>query len=353
MQPLRVGLIGAGRVSAAHLPAYRDYPERVVLTGICDRAVPNAQRLAQSLGHERWWTDVDTFLREAEIDAVDVLLPHHLHHPVALAALRAGKHVLVEKPLATSMADARELVGAASQAGCTLMVAHMQRFRPGWRSLQEQLTSGRLGILRHARLDAIQNLHDYAEPPHWLYDGDKAGGGALISILVHRLDLLRYLAGEARRAIAWGRSVDPAFHGAEDYCVGLLELDSGATVDLFTTYSAAALPHGECLWLFTDQTVVHSLPGEGIDERTVPRIAHREATRSGRAFTDLEIEPSADLPSQDPFVNEILHFAACVRDGSEPLTSGRDNLHTMATVFALYESMRRDGAAVDVASILG
>ena len=228
----------------------------------------------------------------------------------------------------------------------------MQRFQPGWRSLQEQLASGRLGILRHARLDAIQNLHDYAEPPHWLYDAEKAGGGALISILVHRLDLLRYLAGEVRRAIAWGRSVDPAFHGAEDYCVGLLEMDSGAIVDLFTTYSAAALPHGEGLWLFTDQAVVHSLPGEGVYERAVPRIAHREATRSGRAFTDLELTPS-ELPSQDPFVNEILHFAACARDGNEPLSSGRDNLHTMATVFALYESMRRDGAAVDVASILG
>ncbi len=352
MQPLRVGLIGAGRVSAAHLPAYRDYPERVTLAGICDSAVPSAQKLAQSLGHERWWTDVDTFLREADIDAVDILLPHHLHHPVALAALRARKHVLVEKPLATSLADCRELVAAATQAGRTLMVAHMQRFQPGWRSLQAQLTSGRLGIVRHIRLDAIQNLHDYTEPPHWLYDGRRAGGGALISILIHRLDLLRYLAGEAKRAIAWGRSIDPAFHGAEDYAVGLLELESGATVDLFTTYSAAALPYGEGLWLFTDQAVVHSVPGEGIYERAVPRIAHREATRSGRAFTDLEIEPTT-LPTRDPFVNEILHFADCVRDGTEPLSSGRDNLHTMAIVFALYESMRRDGAAVDVASVLG
>lgn len=352
MQPLRVGLIGAGRISAAHLPAYRDYPEHVALTGVCDCAVPSAQHLAQSLGHERWWTDVDTFLREADIEAVDLLLPHHLHHPVALAALRYGKHVLVEKPLATRMSDCRELVAVAAEVDRTLMVAHMQRFLPGWRSLRQELASGRLGTLRHARLDAIQNLHDYADPPHWLYEADKAGGGALISILIHRLDLLRYLAGEVRRAIAWGRSVDPAFRGAEDYCVGLLELESGAIVDVFTTYSAAALPHGEGLWLFTDQAVIHSLPEQGATERVVPRVAHREATRSGRAFTDLDVE-SADLPTADPFVNEILHFAACVREGTEPLSSGRDNLRTMATVFALYESMRRDGAAVDVASMLG
>ncbi len=349
--PLKVGLIGAGNISRAHLPAYREHPQQVALTAVCDVAETNAARVAAEFGHPRHWTDVAAFLAEADIEAVDICLPHHLHHPVAKAALLAGKHVLVEKPFAITMAQCRELVDLAARQGLTLMVAQMQRYNATYRALKALIERGELGRIHHARIDAIQNLHDYAEPPHWLYRGDQAGGGSVISVAVHRIDLLRYLIGDARRVMAWGKTVDPAFQGAEDYCVALIEFENGALVDLFSTYSAAALPYGEMFWLFGERAVVHTLPPERQYAQTTPRIGYRQATKSGTRFTDVEPLPGV-LPTDNPFVNEILHFADCVRTGQEPLSSGRDNLQTMAIIFAIYESLRRDGAPVPVAEVL-
>jgi predicted dehydrogenase len=348
---LSVGLVGAGNISRAHLPAYRSHPEVVRLAAVCDQVPARAAEVAAAFGLPRYWTDVDAFLREAEVEAVDVLLPHRLHYPVVKAALEAGKHVLVEKPFVTRVAEARELVALAAQRGLTLMVAQMQRYHARYVALRRLLAEGALGAVRHGRVDAIQNLHDYAEPPHWLYDGAQAGGGGVISVAVHRLDLLRYLIGDARRVVAWGRTVDPAFRAAEDYCVALIEFECGALVDLFSTYSAAALPYGEMFWLFADRAVVHTLPAEGEYLRAVPRIAYREGTKSGRRFVDVEPVPGV-LPTEDPFVNEILHWAECVRTGREPWSSGRDNLGTIALVEAIYRSLARGGEPVSLAEVL-
>lgn len=348
---LRVGLVGAGNISRAHLPAYRDYREVVALTAVCDTHAPSAQRIAEEFGHTRFWEDDARFLAEAPIDAVDVCLPHHLHYPVAKAALQAGKHVLVEKPFAITMRQCVELVALAERCGRTLMVAQVQRYHATYHRLRTMIQSGQLGPIRHARIDAMQNLHDYAEPPHWLYDGQQAGGGVVISVAVHKIDLLRYLVGDAVRVTARGFTVDPAFTDAEDYCLAMLELENGALVDLFSTYAAAALPYSEMLWIFGDQGVVHTLPPAGQRSSAQPRIAFRQGTRSGRDFTELAPEPGV-YPTANPFINEILHFAECCRSGSEPLSSGRDNLHTMAVVFAIYESMRQDGRPVPIASVL-
>jgi predicted dehydrogenase len=349
--PIRVGLLGAGNISRAHLPAYREHRDVVQAVAVCDAVEASARRLAETLGHDRYWTDPAAFVAEADIEAVDIMLPHHLHYPAARAALLAGKHVLVEKPFAVTMAQCRELVQLAAERGLTLMVAQMQRYNATYRALKRLIDDGSLGRIHHARIDAIQNLHDYTEPPHWLYDGRQAGGGGVISVAVHRIDLLRYLLGEARRVVAWGKTVDPAFRDAEDYCLAMIEFENGALVDLFSTYSAAGLPYGEMFWLFGDRAVVHTLPAEGTYLDPRPRIAYRQGTKSGRAFAELEPLPGS-VPTDNEFVNEILHWAECIRTGREPLSSGRDNLGTMAIVFAIYRSLERNGAPVRVADVL-
>ncbi|HEX6972651.1 MAG TPA: Gfo/Idh/MocA family oxidoreductase [Limnochordia bacterium] len=348
--PLRVGLIGCGNICRAHLPAYQGYADRVALTAVCDSVDERARRVAESFRLAERWTDFERFVREAPIDAVDICLPHHLHYAAARAALEAGKHVLVEKPFAIRMTECIELVETAERYGLILMVAQMQRYNATYARLRQMIADGELGPIRHARIDAIQNLHDYAEPPHWLYDGTRAGGGSVISVAVHRIDLLRYLIGDFKQAIALARTVDPAFSAAEDYCVALLECDNGALVDLFSTYAAAGLPYSEMFWIYGDAGVVHTLPAEGQAINPHPRLALKRGTKSGRQFSPLE--PLTGLfPTDNPFVNEILHFAQCCATGEEPLSSGRDNLGTMATIFAIYESARRGGRPVSVAAM--
>lgn len=354
MQPLRIGLIGAGNISGAHLPAYRNHTDRLHLAAVCDASEARAAAVAEKAGVKAVFSTIDAMLGSADIDAVDICLPHYLHYPAAMAALHAGMHVFVEKPLAVHAAECVEMVRFAESQGLTLMVGQMRRFLPGYRRLRALIRGGSIGTVRHARVDGIQNLRDYAAPPHWLYRGDEAGGGGVISVLVHGIDTLRYLIGDARSVAAFGKTVDEAFVGAEDYAVAIIEFENGAVGNLFSTYSASAIPYSEMFWLFGDLGVVHTLPDEGKNLRSVPRVAIKTGDRSTREFHDLA-SPAGDLaglPSPDPFANELLHFADCVRSGDEPLSSGRDNLGTMAIIFGIYESIKRGGAPVDVAQLV-
>ncbi|MFB6139350.1 MAG: Gfo/Idh/MocA family protein [Halosimplex sp.] len=305
-----IGLVGAGGISGSHLPAYEDHSDRARLAGVCDVDAEAAESVAEDFGVE-YWTDHETFLREADIDAVDVALPHHVHYPVAKAALEAGKHVLVEKPLAPDLADCVDLVESAAERDLTLMVGQMQRFHPPYRALKERVDAGDLGPVRHARCDALVNQRDLFPEGHWLYDGGKAGGGGVIGYGVHKLDLLRYYLGDVGRAAAWTRSVDDAFDGAEDYATGMLEFESGAIADFSVALSAPAMPYTESFRLLGDDGVVHTLPEgqqrEGYVGSPTPRINTRDDPDARKEFDEIAVESGeADLPTSNAFVNEIL-----------------------------------------------
>ena len=340
---IRTGLIGAGNIARAHLPAYRDH-DALTLTGVCD-ADPSATEETASAFEVETWTDIDTFVREAPLDAVDITLPHHLHYPAARAALEADLHVHVEKPFAISMEECRELVALADERDRRLMVGQMQRFDPANRALFRLIERGDLGQLHHVRADGIQNLRDYAAPGHWLYDGKRAGGGGVISVLVHKIDLLRYFVGDAVRVAGIGKTTDDAFEAAEDYATVLVEFEGDVHGQFFSTYAAAGIPYGEAFWLYGEERVATSLPRTG-EYGGTPAISQPNDKRSFEP-----VDPATDLAADDPFTNELLHFADCIETGTAPLSSGRDNLGTMAVVFAIYESLTRDGAWVDVETI--
>jgi predicted dehydrogenase len=255
------------------------------------------------------------------------------------------------------MEECQELVTLAEARDRTLMIGQMQRFKPAYQAVKENLEDGVLGEIHHARIDAIQNLPGMYPPPHWLYENDKAGGGSIISVLVHKIDLLRYFLGDVQRAIALGKNAHDSFQDVEDYCTGLLEFENGTMVDLFNTYSAAGVPYDELFWLFGDDGVIHALPEDMDDESYIgmpdPQIRLRDDEGSRKDFAHIDPSPEeVGLQEEDGFVNELLHFGECVETGQEPLTSGQDNLGTMATIFAIYESMDNNGEPVRINDIL-
>lgn len=342
---LKVGLIGAGSIAGAHVAAYRNHPDQVCLAAVCDVQAEAALQRAADAGltasSRTIYTDAAAMLAQAEIDAVDICTAHHLHEPLALAAIQAGKHVLLEKPPATSLAGGRALVAAAEQAGVTLMVAQMQRFNPRFRAIHTLIEGGELGALRAVRLDAMQNMPDLMPHSSWLFDGAQAGGGVTISVAVHKIDLARYLVGEVKQVSALRRTVrEPFRHGAEDYVAALLEFENGAIGELFGTYSGFRAPWGEMLTIFGDDGVVHVTHDYGGNEQVV--YATRRRMPNLDDFNDIyttltPLPPDrTGLPSDDAFANEILHFAECCRTGAEPLTSGRDNIKTLKVILGIY-----------------
>lgn len=358
---VRVGLIGCGGISNAHARGYRALGPAVArVVATADVSLDLAQRRAQELDAAQSTNDYRAVLANDEVEAVDLCLPHHLHAEVAMAALQAGKHVLVEKPMACTMAECRAMVVAAEQARVTLMVAQVQRYTPSYRGVRRLVELGELGTIRAVRFDSMQNLRALLPAGHWLYDGALAGGGIVISVSVHRIDLVRYLVGDVRRVAATCRLGSPPYQNqAEDYASALLEFENGAVGEHFATYSGFRMPYSEMFMLFGDEGAVHAVPASGQSQGPAFFASQRRdaapADLKGwpRQFTGfLPVEPDSDgLPTGEPFANEIAHFAACCRSGAEPLSSGRDNLGTMGVIFGIYESARRGGQWVDLAEI--
>jgi len=345
--PLRVGLIGAGSISGAHMRAYTQFPQHVQLIAVADPHAAAARERALSVGIDTFFTDPYAMLQHADIDAVDICTPHDLHAPLAIAAAEAGKHILVEKPMACSLEECHAMIAAAERAGVTLMVAQHQRYVPSYAGVRHVIRSGELGAICAVRMDAMQHMPAFATPSHWLYDGSRAGGGIIISVLVHRLDLVRYLVGEVKRVTAVCRTTRPEFiNGAEDFAAAVLEFENRAIGELFATYSGFRMPWGEQFMIFGAEGTIHAVPPSAAYVGPA-FIASRERVGEpdgwDAQFTGFVPVPphQGDLPTEDGFVNEILHFAACCQSGQEPLSSGRDNVNTMKIVFGIYESARR------------
>jgi predicted dehydrogenase len=356
MPALRVALVGAGNIASHHLPAYAQFPDQVELVAICDLDEGLARRRAHDAGVERVYSDVDTLLREVACDALDICVTPDQHAPVALAAIETGRHVLVEKPFALTLADCREVVAAAERTGVTLMVAQNQRFLPSHQAARAIIASGELGEVRAVQTDSIQHWGALAAG-HWQHDGARAGGGAVIGVGIHRLDLVRFLAGDVRRVLsAVTRTVNAQFvNGAEEYAAVTFELESGALGQALAIVSAFRSPWSEQLLVFGERGTIHASPAPGnVRSRAFVASERRSApvVEWADQFDGFEpVDVAAEgLPSESGQVNEILHFAACCAGGAEPLSSGRDNLGTMKLVAAVYESAR-SGAPVELADL--
>ena len=341
---LRLGLVGTGLISKAYCDAVRNNPERLQLTAVCNQT-DSAASIVQEFMLGSYWEDFVEFSNEAPVDAVAICLPHSLHYPAVKAALDAGKHVIVEKPFVTSLADGAELVEMAESSGLTLMVAQCLRFQNEVACLHQYLESEPLGRIVNVRIASLQNLRNYVHPPHWLYDGETAGGGCVISVGVHSIDLIRYLVGEITSVRAICRTTSSDFIDAEDYCNAIMEFANGATGNFFSTFSAPALPYGGMFWIFGEQGVIHTIPPKGVIEDLTPQLGQWTGPRGSNEFSYIDCS-TRHYSSDSGIENELLHFADCIENGTTPLTSGRDNLGTMKVIDAMYRSAKADGRKI-------
>jgi predicted dehydrogenase len=204
--PLRVAVIGAGFMARAHSHAWRtaprffDLPREPRLSVLVSRDEARGRRAAQKWGWESWSDDWQAVLERDDIDVVDICTPGDTHAEIAIAALRAGKHVLCEKPLANDPAEAAEMVAAAEAAargGVVSMCGYSYRRTPALASIRRLIEEGALGDIRHVRAQYLQDWLSDADAPHtWRLDRASAGSGALGDIGAHSIDTAQWLTGE-------------------------------------------------------------------------------------------------------------------------------------------------------------
>ena len=379
---MKVGLIGTGGISNRHMIPYLERPDRVQLTAVCDIVEPLAQEYAKKAGVDEIYLDFEEMLQKADIDAVDICTGHSSHAPLAIAAANAGKHVIVEKAMAHTLQGCKDMIAAADKAGVTLMVAQHLRYSPESRAVKRFIDEGNLGEIRAVRTHTIGGGGGDRRPDDWMKDG-KAGGGVMLVQSVHHLDLLRFYVGNVKRVMGLSRSIQSNFlNGADDLVAATLEFENGAVGDVMASWSTPVSPEGMSYMIFGSEGTVHSTPPTLDQSLEAPvrqfgtimygvRDPKQEeeqtrAMQSGPLRRPLTRErlalmmrrpsfqplPTGDnnLPSDDYFINEVLHWEECCRTGDEPISSGHDNLETMKIIFGIFESSRT-GKVIDLADL--
>ena len=340
---LRVGIIGVGGIGKLHLKSFAAVPE-ATLVAIADA---NPERLAEMAAEFRvpaTYTEYRALLDRDDIDAVSVCTPNFLHAPATLAALEAGKHVLCEKPLATSSAEALAMARAAKAADRALLVAFSHRRRGDVQWLKRAVEDGMFGDVYYAKAMWMRRS-GIPSWGGWFTDKSRAGGGPLIDLGVHMLDMALYLMGEPRvltitastyselgsRGVGFfypppaGQQFD-----VEDLATAFLRLEGGKTLALETSWASYG-KHG-------DSFGVSLYGANGGAELEVNHYADKDTLR---VFTDIggapaEVRPNpAPQPGHQAIARE---FTQRVLSGQWQGEIGLDGLRRAQVIEAAYQS---------------
>ncbi|MEU6740235.1 Gfo/Idh/MocA family protein [Streptosporangium sandarakinum] len=329
MTELRLGLVGAGAVGVLHAEAAPRVPG-VRVGAVCDVDPEAARRVAAPHGAPVY-PDHRALLSSGEVDAVVVATPHALHTAIVCEAAAAGLHVLVEKPMATSLADCDLMIAACAAAGVRLAVGHVQRFLPDKAAAMAALADGRIGA---PLMMSDRRGSDYrrGSRPGWFLDPGLSGGGVFINIGAHSVDRLVWLSGRrVERVDASMTSSLPAAGPAglspvETDALVRLALAGGPAAQVAVTSTGPPAPH--------DEVVI-------VGERGTLSISPHTGTALHRdgVTTWLHRPGGDDVPAA--FAAQLADFAGAVRTGREPAVTGSHGRHVLEVVLAAYASTAR------------
>lgn len=301
-------VVGIGDISGNHLSAIADNPA-IDLVAVCDVLPARAAAAGQRWGVPSF-TDHLTMLAETRPDVVHITLPHYLHAPVAIDALRAGSHVLTEKPLAHTVAAGRELADAARASDRKLAVCFQNRYNPTSRALHDAVQSGRFGEIRGVRATTFwsRGAAYYAAAP-WRGTWAEAGGGTLINQVIHTIDLLCWMLGAPSDVSGSASNLRLRdVIEVEDAAVISIVHDSGVRSTFFATGAHTdnapveiEVSCSEGLLRFTGGALRHVAPDGTVTPLAADTQATGERSYWGRSHGMLIDDFYAGLDSPEPF----------------------------------------------------
>jgi UDP-N-acetyl-2-amino-2-deoxyglucuronate dehydrogenase len=236
MTRVRTGLVGCGKVGQIHAAALRSLPESDFVA-VCDSDPARAAAFAERYG-ARPFTDAGTMLRDASVEAVVIGTPHPLHAAPAIAAAEAGAHVLVEKPLAASLADCDAMLAAARRAGVRLGVISQRRFYEPVRRMKAAIDAGKIGtpVLGVFAMFSWRDRAYYESDP-WRGKWATEGGGVLVNQSPHQLDLLQWFMGAIDEVTGCWANLNHPYVEVEDTALAMVRFKSGGLGSIVTSLS--------------------------------------------------------------------------------------------------------------------
>ncbi|MCC7371700.1 MAG: Gfo/Idh/MocA family oxidoreductase [Chloroflexi bacterium] len=328
MSEVRWGFVGGGNVTETKAPpdsAFTFEQSRVVAVARTDLA--RSEAYAEQYGIERAYGSVEELCADANVTAVFVCTPHHLHTQHVLAAIKAGKHVLCEKPLTITTREGLEVVEAAEQAGLILGVAYYRRFYPVMEMLRAIVRSNRLGKITSAQMVcrgySVPKRPAPGTAPAWRGVVAQAGGGALTDAGSHRVDLLFWLFGDASRVSANVRHVE-TWTESEDQANVTVEFANGVV---------ATLDQSGCSYTPQDSITIFGTEGSV----SVPNLEGTSIVlQLGNDVDTLEVSPRSPATHR-PLVQD---FVRAVLEGGPVRCPGADGLRTTQLIELAYAASR-------------
>jgi predicted dehydrogenase len=346
--PRKIGIIGVGFGAQVHVPAFRS--EGWEVAAICSRTREKAAKAAADAGIEGVYTDPMELIGRDDVAAVSIITPPGAHHALSMAALRAGKHVLCEKPFALDAKQGREMLDAAEKSRRTAMVAHEFRHTPQRAYIKQLLAEGYIGRFRLCTIELFLDRYVTREPRPYTWLARKADGGGLLGALgSHYIDGLRYWFGEVdsvagqlatlRPDLVDPATGKPAKAETDDTFSMTLTFKNGGMATMIASFATTPTRGARIVVMGDSGTLIAEQPGPNPLENGIV-----VASRNGAPLQPLATPPQ-HTPFQDARDHRLMAFRLLVRDftrgveeGGSPAPNFTDGLRCQQVIDAVHES---------------
>jgi UDP-N-acetyl-2-amino-2-deoxyglucuronate dehydrogenase len=353
---LRTSLVGIGKVTDLHAAALASLPESV-FTAVCGRSREKTENYAARFG-VRAYTDVAEMVTREKIDVVIVLTPHPNHRAPAVAALEAGAHVLVEKPLASSLEDCDAMIGAARRCGKQLGMICQRRWNMPVQRVKRAIDEGKIGKPVFATVHMLSwRDRAYYESDPWRGTWKEEGGGVLVNQAPHQLDLLQWFMGEIEECYGLWSNLNHPYIEVEDTANAILRFRNGGVANIILSNSqkpgiyCKVHVHGENGASVGVQTDGGAMFVAGMSPILEPPVTDLWTVPGEEELLPFWVKEESDFfnalanPMEYYHERNIEDFLRAVLEGRRPLITGEDGRVTVEIFTAVYRSTR-DGRPV-------
>jgi len=331
----KIAIIGTGNISPAHIEGYLAFPERCEIVGLCDIVPAKCEQIKEKfdLSNAVIYDSHKELLDKTEFDLVSICTPPFNHAEITIDCLNAGKHVLVEKPMAASLFECDAMIAAAEASGKILSVVAQNRFRsPIW-NLKRLIDSGIIGQLVHAQVDSHWwRGHSYYDL-WWRGLWEKEGGGCTLNHAVHHIDMLGWIMGLPQEVCAMLTNVSHNNAEVEDLSVAVMRYKDGALAQI----TSSVVNHGE------EQQIIFN--GEKARVSAPWRVVSQKPQPNGHPVPNPEFETEVEnlyktLPEveYEGHIGQIDDVLTAIEKGGKPLIGGKEGRLTIELITAIYKA---------------
>jgi predicted dehydrogenase len=335
MNRTKVAILGAGFISDIHLESYHRFIPEAEIVAVYGRNAAKAKAFAEKHNIPQWYDDMEKAITDSGCEVVDICLPNFLHADATIKAAQAGKHVIIEKPLAVTLKQADDMIAICKQNNVKLMYAEELCFAPKYERARHLVKEGAVG-----EIYMLKQSEKHSGPhSDWFYDVNLSGGGVIMDMGCHALGWFRWMLGNEKVKSVYA-TMSTVFHKertrGEDNAVIILEFENGVTAVAEDSWAKHGGMDDKCE-IYGTGGVIYADLFMGNSAITYSRNGYGYAmekadTTQGWSFTVFEEVFNQGYP------HELKHFIECVREDKTPLVTGEDGRAVLEIIYAAYAS---------------